>query len=230
MPLPKPDVQRWLETVAPKVGMTRVALDAGLPRLRVVQQLHSGSVAEATVVAIARSKGLDPLETLASFPAYASLCPASPAPHEAMSLIGAGPLLRAAGARVDGLQVREDELGPIHFEGSSRQWFAACDDGTLRERTASELGLGRTGLWRMLNGTIRPDVASLVAKVGGTPLCGALVVADVLAPAEAGWKPGERAEALNRAPVSTLMALAELRAHEAGLRGKQDENYAGHLG
>lgn len=230
MPLPKPDVQRWLEAVAPKEGMTRLALDAGLPRLRLVQQLSSGNVAEATVSAVARSRGLDPLEALASFSPYKALRLSRPSPAEALALIDAGRLLRAAGLKLEGVGADELDLGPVVFEGSSRQWFAACDNGSMRETVASTLGLSRSGLWRMLNGTVRPDVAAAVATEAGTPLSTAFVVADVLTPAEAGWRDDERAQVLADASVAEVLQVAEVRAHEAVLKARQDENFMGHLG
>lgn len=230
MPLPKHDVQRWLDAIAPKEGMTRLALNAGLPRLRLVQQLASGNVAEATVSAVARSRGLDPVVVLASFEPYAALRRAQPSRAEALALIEAGRLLRAAGSKLEGVDAPESELGSPAFEGASRQWFVACDAGALRETIAATLGLSRSGLWRMLNSTIRPDVAALVAAEAGTPLSTALVVADVLTPAEAGWRDDERARALSKASVTEVLQVAELRAHEAVLKGRQDENFVGHLG
>lgn len=230
MPLPKHDVQRWLDAIAPKEGMTRLALNAGLPRLRLVQQLASGNVAESTVSAVARSRGLDPLIALASFEPYAALRRARPSRAEALALVEAGRLLRAAGSKLEGVDAPESELGSPAFEGASRQWFVACDAGSLRETIAATLGLSRSGLWRMLNSTIRPDVAALVAAEAGTPLSAALVVADVLTPAEAGWRDDERARALSKASVTEVLQVAELRAHEAVLKGRQDENFVGHLG
>lgn len=230
MTLPKHDVQRWLGAVAPQEGLTRLALDAGLPRLRLVQQLSSGNVAEATISAVARSRGIDPLAALASFGPYSALRPAHPTPSEALALIEAGRLLRAAGAKLEGADVPEAELGPAVFEGASRQWFIACDTGSMRESIAATLGLSRSGLWRMLNSTIRPDVAALVSAEAGTSLSAALVVAEVLTPTEAGWRDDERARVLSKASVAEVLHVAEVRSHEAALKGRQDENFMGHLG
>lgn len=230
MSLPRSEVQRWLDRVAPGVGLTRLALDAGLPRLRLVQQIGSGSVGEQTVATIARSLNLAPLRELSQFSALADLAPAPPSPGEVLSLVRPEAMLRAAADRLAGQNISEEQLQELGFPELTRQWFDACDTGELRGHLKAKLGLSQSGLWRMFEKGLRPDVAVVSARWAGFPIGSALVVSRVLTPTEAGWPVDERAALLNAMPLSAVLRAAESRAHELGLREKQAEDFEQNLG
>lgn len=182
------------------------------------------------MAAVARSLSLAPLRELTQFPALADLEAAPPSSREVLSLVRPAGTLRAAADRLSGQPVSEEQLQDLRFPDLARQWFEACDGGGLRGHLKAELGVSQSGLWRMLEKTLRPDVAVASARWAGFPIASALVVSGVLTPAEAGWSTEERATLINAMPLSSVLRAAELRAHETGLREKQAEDFEQNLG
>lgn len=75
MKLGRSEVQSWLDEIAPGAGLVRLAQIAGLPRLRVTQQVRRSSVAPATIAAISRGLGLGPLAELSKFRGLRKIVP-----------------------------------------------------------------------------------------------------------------------------------------------------------
>ena len=70
MILTKNDVEHWLSSVAPGIGLTVLSKQAGFSRIRIIQQLAGDRVPAETIIKVSRVLGLNPLEQLRSFQDY----------------------------------------------------------------------------------------------------------------------------------------------------------------
>lgn len=180
MKLGRSEVQSWLDAVAPDTGLVRLAQLSGLPRLRITQQVSRGSVAPATIAAIARGLGLDPLAELSKFPQFSGLVPSSPAADETPSFFATHSLLQGTVHRLKSVITDEAEIGDEFYDHVALHWFALADDGNLRAHIQQELGIAQPTLWKMLRTRLREDVSLEIAKYANFPLVSALVVSGVL--------------------------------------------------
>ena len=221
MKLGGPEVQSWLDAVAPDTGLVRLAQLAGLPRLRVTQQISRGSVAPATITAIARGLGLEPLTELSKFSQFSGLAPASPAADEIPAFIPTPGLLQGTVHRLKSVITDEAELGDKTYDQLALHWVTLADDGNLRSHIHQKLGIAQPTLWKMLRTRLREDVSLEIARYASFPLVSALVVSDILTGQEAGWDSDCRSTWVNNIPLVQLLATAEKRLHEVG---KQEGN------
>jgi len=228
--LGRSEVQSWLDAVAPGTGLVRLAQLSGLPRLRVTQQVSRGSVAPATVTAIARGLDLDPLTELSKFHQFSGLVPASPAADELPSFIATPGLLQATVHRLKSVITDEAELGEETYDQLALNWFALADEGNLRAHIQQELGIAQPTLWKMLRSRLREDVSLEIARYANFPLVSALVVSGVLTGKEAGWDADCRSRWVNNVPLGQLLAVAEKRLHEVGKQERNLEMFENHLG
>lgn len=231
VPLTKSDVEKWLASVAPGVGLTVLSKEAGFSRIRIIQQLTADRVREETIIKVSRVLGLDPLEQLRSFHGYESFAPSRPDPREIGAYIQWEHLLRACAALEFNERVTEASLGPLLVEGTSRQWIDSIDpDGGLRKHL-QELGpISNPGLSNMLNGPLRLDLALLATQYAKVPTISAFVIAHLLTPAEAGWSEHERATWLQELDRTERLQLMETRIHTALVREQRSQDFINHLG
>lgn len=141
MKLGRDKVQAWLDEVSPGSSTVRLAALADLPRLRVKQHLARGNIAPATIAAISRGLGLDPLTQLACFNAFADLTPASPSDGERPGFISSPGLFRACAQRLENQPMAEARLGTGGYDLAALYWFNLANDGALRTRIADDLGV-----------------------------------------------------------------------------------------
>lgn len=231
MPLTKSDVERWLNSVAPGVGITVLSKEAGYSRIRILQQLAGDRVQAETIIKVSRVLGLDPLEQLRSFSGYESFIPSRPDPREIGAFIQWEHLLRACASIEFNERVTEPSLGPIHFGETSRQWIDSIDpDGGLRKHLQGLGPISNQGLSKMLNGSLRLDLALLAAQYADIPKVSAFVAAHLLTPAEAGWVDNERVQWLHGLGKPARLQLVETRIHAALVREQRSQDFINHLG
>lgn len=229
MKLGRSEVQSWLDAVAPDTGLVRLARLSGLPRLRITQQVSGGSVAPATIAAIARSLGLDPFRELSKFPQFSNIVPASPVADEITAFIPTPGLLQVISHRLNSGMADEIELGDETYDQVALNWFALADDGNLRAHLQQELGIAQPTLWKMLRTRLREDVSLEIARYANYPPVSALVVSGVLTGIEAGWNADCRSDWANNVPLGQLSAVAEKRLHELGKQERNSEIFENEL-
>ncbi|MDV2982487.1 UNVERIFIED_CONTAM: hypothetical protein Q9R71_35460 [Actinomycetes bacterium ARC8] len=230
MKLTRNDVQAWLDKVAPDSGITTLSQNAGLPRLRLFQQMHAGNVPPSTVVHIARSLGLDPLKQLNSFSVFKNVAPEAPSPKEISAFVPTSSMLRACAARMDKSPLPGVEVEDDNSEYTPRFWFDLADDGKLREALKVDLKISQPTLWKMLRTRLREDVSLYVADYAGFPLSSALVVCGLLTPQECGW-PADYAKLwLREVALSDLLEATERRLRDVAKIERNREAFDDHLG
>ena len=231
MILTKSDVEQWLDSVAPGIGLTVLSKQAGFSRIRIIQQLAGDRVPVETIIKVARVLGLNPLDQLRSFPGYEYLKPSSPSRREVSAFIQWEHLLRASAALEFGETITESSLGPIHFGETSRQWVDCIDpNGGLRKHLQAAGPISNPGLSKMLNGPLRLDLALLAAQYADIPTVSALVAAHLLTPSEAGWAVDERVQWLQELGRVERLQLVETRIHAALVREQRTQDFINHLG
>nr|WP_176704721.1 hypothetical protein [Arthrobacter sp.]AXV46355.1 hypothetical protein pA40H1_p69 [Arthrobacter sp.] len=205
-------VKEWFASDCPDTSIAKLATGAGMSRVTLHQQLLRGQVPATTVVAIARSLGQLPLQTLARFDPYKDLVPSRPDSREILAFLDWPELLVAVGQVYRNVPITEAQLGSMHFPDSSRVWVDAIDSGSIRKAVEDDLGMASSNMAAALRTTLKLPLAVAFARAAGTPLASAFVVADVLTPVEAGWQPDERKEALLALDVSRLLNLVNGRS------------------
>lgn len=230
MKLGRAEVQSWLDEAAPGTGSVRLAQQSNLPRLRITQQVNRGSVSPATIVAIARALGLDPLGELVRFPAFSGISPGTPSAKEMVAFIPTAALLHATANRLNDVLTDESELGNEFYDHLPLNWFDRASDGNLRNYLQQELGVTQPTLWKMLRTRLREDVVLAVARYADFTPVSALVVSGLLNSTEAGSEPGCRAHWANTVSLGQLLEEAEKRLHEVGKYERNRETFEEHLG
>lgn len=231
MILTKSDVEQWLDSVAPGIGLTVLSKQAGFSRIRLIQQLTGDRVQVETIIKVSRVLRLDPLEQLSSFRGFEHLRPSRPGQREVGAFIQWDFLLRACAQIEFGEPVTESMLGPVDFAETSRQWIDSIDpNGGLRKHLQVAGPISNQGLSRMLNGPLRFDLALLAAQYADIPRVSALVVSGLLSPAEAGWAADERVQWLNRLGRVERLQLVEARIHSVIVREQRTQDFINHLG
>lgn len=205
-------VKEWFALRCPDDSVSRIATRAGIGRVTLHQQIVRGNVSEASVIAIARSQQLSPIEELASFALYAELVPAPPAPQEILSFIDWPKLLVAIGLIYEGREIAESDLGDPLYPDSSRVWVESIDKGLLRKTVEEDLGLASSNVATALRSTLKLPLALAFARHAGVPMASAFVVSGLLTPLEAGWGAEERKAALLSRDMVQLLELVGMRA------------------
>ena len=205
-------VKEWFASDCPDTSIAKLAAGAGMSRMTLHQQLLRGQVPATTVIAVARALGQPPLQALARFDPYQELVPARPDHREILAFLDWPELLVAAGQIYRDIEITESQLGSLHFPDSSRVWVDAIDSGSLRKAVEDELGMASSNMATALRATIKVPLAVSFARNAGTPLSSAFVVAEALTPAEAGWDPEERKQALLALDTNALLQLVSSRS------------------
>ena len=231
MILTKTDVEHWLDSVAPGIGLTVLSRQAGFSRIRIIQQLAGDRVQVETIIKVSRVLDLNPLEQLRAFKGHEDLEPSRPDRREVGAFIQWEHLLRASAALELGEPVTESSLGPTHFGETSRQWIDSIDpDGGLRKHLQAAGPISNPGLSKMLNGPLRLDLALLAAQYSDVPRVSAFAAAHLLTPAEAGWVADERVQWLQGLGKVERLQLVETRIHAAIVREQRTQDFINHLG
>lgn len=228
MPVSAKAFQRWLQGIAPDASTADVCRVSGIKRTTLAQQLVRGKVAEATVVAISRAYGLNPVSALAGFDAYRSLAvPPQPPTHgELVSQVSTPDLLRAVLARTmddpgaaagTRSAAGPPPLTPAPHATSVRNWVDAIDDGELRHRVSAATGVAPQNFSAQLTANrLAPELAVATSLAAGVGPAGGLVATGLVTEAEAGWPPDARQAALNAMSDGDLTALAGERLQALG--------------
>lgn len=231
VPLTKTDVEHWLNSVAPGVGLTVLSREAGFSRIRILQQLAGDRVPVETILRVSRVLKLDPLEQLRSFQGYEHLEPSRPDHREVGAYLQWEHLVRGCTAIEFNEPLNEAALGSMTFNEASRQWVDSVDpDGGLRKHLKRVGPISDPGLSKMLNGPLRLDLALLAAQYADIPKVSAFVVARLLTPTEAGWVADERVQWLQGLGKIQRLQLLETRIHAALVREQRNQDFVKHLG
>ncbi|WP_343317964.1 hypothetical protein AAFM46_11830 [Arthrobacter sp. TMP15] len=218
MTVPARLFQQWLGAVAGSTSHAAVCRAAGIKRSTLAQQLVRGRVSTATVAAISRSLDLPVVSALAAFPAFNDLSSGMkpPTSAELLSQISDTDLLQEILNRNTAAASLSSpsplQLSPAPPSSSVRNWLDAIGRAELRQRIASEAGIAPQNLSAQISAnrlTVQLAIAS--ARIAGVGFTNGLVATGFLTPAEAGWLPGSREEALRRTANSALLSLASAR-------------------
>ncbi|MFJ5862522.1 hypothetical protein ACIQCM_13975 [Pseudarthrobacter sp. NPDC092439] len=228
MPVPAKAFQRWMQGIAPDASTADICRVSGIKRTTLAQQLVRGKVGEATVVAISRAYGVNPVAALAGFDAYRSLAGPWQAPThgELVSLVSTPDLLRAVLARTaeDSAEAAgphgpggPPSLTPAPHSTSVRNWVDAIDDGELRHRVSAATGVAPQNFSAQLTANrLAPELAVATSLAAGVGPAGGLVATGLVTEAEAGWPPDARQAALDAMSDGDLTALAGERLQALG--------------
>jgi hypothetical protein len=112
----------------------------------------------------------------------------------------------AAESGTDAAQIK---FSPIPHRASVRAWLDAIGPAGLRQQLSRSTGIAPQNLsTQILANRLPPALALRCARIAGVGLANGLVATGLITPAEAGWAPGSRAEALRKTANSALVALA----------------------
>jgi hypothetical protein len=216
------DFRHWMQELAPGKSAADVCRRSGVKRSTLAQQLVRGKVTEATVVAVARAYGENPVLGLARFDPYRDLA-ASTAPPTDAELLSQVPTARF----LRELLVRSGELAAEPGGAASspdsaqepavRQWVEAIDDGELRQRVSVASGVAPQNFSAQLSANrLSPELAVSTARAAGVGLRNGLVVTGLVTPGEAGWAPEASEEAMRRLPDTELVLMSSERLAALG--------------
>ena len=236
MPVSALDFRHWLQELAPGSSAADVSRLSGVKRSTLAQQLVRGRVAEATVVAVARAYGQNPVLGLARFEPYRELA-ASVAPPTDAELLSQVPTARflyellvrgqrAGGppATVAGGAPAPVDASPAAGELTVRQWVEAIDDGELRHRVSHAAGIAPQNFSAQLSANrLSPELAVSTAREAGVGLRNGLVVTGLVTPREAGWPPEAFEQAVLRLADADLALMAADRLAALGRALRRDE-------
>lgn len=222
MPVSALDFRHWMQELAPGKSAADICRRSGVKRSTLAQQLVRGKVPEATVVAVARAYGQNPVLGLARFDPYRELA-ASTAPPTDAELLSQVPTARF----LRELLVRSGELAPNgthpvsgapgHPDAAVRQWVEAIDDGELRQRVSIASGVAPQNFSAQLSANrLSPELAVSTAREAGVGLRNGLVVTGLVTAGEAGWPPEATEGALRRLPDAELVLMASERLAALG--------------
>ncbi|MDP9885236.1 hypothetical protein J2W21_002758 [Sinomonas atrocyanea] len=225
----------WLQELAPGNTAADVCRRAGLKRSTLAQQLVRGKVAEATVVAVARAYGENPVLGLARFSPYRDLASstATPTDAELLSQVSTARLLEellVRGGELPEVPAAAAHPAPARAESECsscepdvRQWVDAIDDGDLRQRVSEAAGIAPQNLSAQLRANrLSPELAVSTAREAGVGLRNGLVITGLVTATEAGWPLEAWEQAVRRLPDAELafMAAERLAALGRALRRK----------
>lgn len=242
MPVSALDFRHWLQELAPGSSAADVSRLSGVKRSTLAQQLVRGRVAEATVVAVARAYGQNPVLGLAHFDPYRELA-ASVAPPTDAELLSQVPTARllhellvrgqhaerttAVPATVASPAPATVDAAPAAGEPTVRQWVEAIDDGELRQRVSQAAGIAPQNFSAQLSANrLSPELAVSTAREAGVGLRNGLVVTGLVTPREAGWPPEAFEQAVRRLPDADLALMAADRLGALGRALRREERDA----
>ena len=255
MPVSALDFRHWLQELAPGSSAADVSRLSGVKRSTLAQQLVRGRVAEATVVAVARAYGQNPVLGLAHFEPYRELAASVAPPTDAellsqvptarllhellargqhagdLAAAGVEPAATASAAEQVGAATIRVDAAPTVGEPTVRQWVEAIDDGELRQRVSHAAGIAPQNLSAQLSANrLSPELAVSTAREAGVGLRNGLVVTGLVTPREAGWPPESFEQAVRRLPDAdlALMAADRLGALGRALRREERDAHATH--
>lgn len=239
MPVSALTFRDWLQELAPGRSAADVCRQSGVKRSTLAQQMVRGKVAEATVVAIARAYGENPVLGLARFTPYTDLAASTmvPTDGELLSQVSTPRLLeelltRSGGHPIGGHPVgghpmaapdptaAPDSTAGVDCttcESGVRHWVDAIDDGDLRQRVSEAAGIAPQNLSAQLRANrLSPELAVSTAREAGVGLCNGLVVTGLVTATEAGWPHASCELAVKRLPTAELAFMASERLGELG--------------
>ncbi|UKF26693.1 MULTISPECIES: hypothetical protein [Clavibacter] len=225
--------KRWASDTPLPSATSPLAQAIGVGRMSLQRQLVSGRVREETVIASARSVGLDPVQALSVFSEYEDLSRGVKPPSlgEVLSQVtledATAALLRRRGglhaARLSGGWIWQD---PPHPDGL-KSWVDAVDPGSIRMQLVERLGMSPQQLSRDITGNgLRPRHLIEVARLANTSLTSGLAVVGMVTLEEAGWPVDARDQAIDRLPELELIELVQAKlaiAHRVARRRADDD-------
>lgn len=217
MPLPGAELLAWLETNGYPTSVSELSRAISLPRGTLRNQMARNSVAEGTVVALARHFGANVLRALGAFETYAGLAEDSrgPAPVEVLSQVHYADVLAellARSGREGASGLRGRALVGIPHEESVRSWLDAVDNGELRRRISEETGVATNNISTQLtHNRLSPELAYAASRLAGVSPASGFVVTGLITPAEGLWPARAREDALLEASDEDLLAVAQNR-------------------
>ncbi|WP_077490811.1 hypothetical protein [Sinomonas mesophila] len=239
MPVSALDFRHWLQELAPGSSAADVSRLSGVKRSTLAQQLVRGRVAEATVVAVARAYGQNPVLGLARFEPYRELAVsvAPPTDAELLSQVPTARLLHellVRGEHAGGPPAAEPVgalpqagAAPAAGEPTVRQWVEAIDDGELRQRVSHASGIAPQNFSAQLSANrLSPELAVSTAREAGVGLRNGLVVTGLVTPREAGWPPEAFEQAVLRLADADLALMAADRLAALGRALRREERDA----
>lgn len=217
----------WMQELAPGISAADVCRRSGVKRSTLAQQMVRGKVAEATVVAVARAYGENPVLGLAHFAPYQDLAASTAAPTDAelLSQVSTSRLLAELLVRSGELAHAPSGLGPTahgglecaNCEPDVRHWVDAIDDGELRQRVSEVAGIAPQNLSAQLRANrLSPELAVSAAREAGVGLRNGLVVTGLVTASEAGWPREACEDAVHRVPDAELAFMASERLAALG--------------
>lgn len=215
MPLPGAELLAWLETNGYPTSVSELSRAISLPRGTLRNQISRNSVAEGTIVAMARTFGGNALRALGAFEAYAGLADESrgPRPDEVLSQVHYSDVLAellARSGRVEASGLRGRELVAIPHEESVRSWLDAIDSGDLRRRISEERGVATNNISTQLTqNRLSPELAYAASRLAGVSLASGFVITGLISPAEGLWPARAREDVLLEASDEDLLAVAQ---------------------
>lgn len=218
----------WLQELAPGKTAADICRQSGVKRSTLAQQLVRGKVAEATVVAVARAYGQNPVLGLARFAPYRDLASSTAAPTDAelLSQVSTSRLLEELLVRSGELAQAPTPARPpasrpesecASCEPDVRQWVDAIDDGDLRQRVSEATGVAPQNLSAQLRANrLSPELAVSTAREAGVGLRNGLVITGLVTATEAGWPLASWEQAVHRLPDAELAFMAAERLAALG--------------
>lgn len=215
MPLRGAELLAWLETNGYPTSVSELSRATSLPRGTLRNQISRNSVAEGTVVAVARVFGGSVLVGLGAFEAYAGLADESrgPLPAEVLSQVHYSDVLAellARSGREGASGLRGRDLVAIPHEESVRSWLDAVDTGELRRRISDETKVATNNISTQLtHNRLAPELAFTASRLAGVSLASGFVITGLITPAEGLWPVRAREDALLEAPDEVLLDVAQ---------------------
>lgn len=213
------ELKAWLGHFSLSASPSALSAATGLNRGTLRNQLLRGSVAEATIVAIARTYNLGVVRSLAYFTPYTDLesRPLRPTFQEVMSQTHLADLMAELQSRQSQRHYPRNirngfSLIDLPHDGSVRSWIDAIDPGDIRKLMAQETGANVAYIANQLSeNKLNPPLALAASRAGGVSLASGFVVTGVITPDEGGWPIRAREEALLEAPDDALVEIIAAR-------------------
>lgn len=214
------EFKKWLESASLSDSATTLSEATGLNRGTLRNQMLRGSVAETTVIEVARVYGLSPLQALAAFTPYHDLRsePLMPTEAELLSQVQVADLMAEFQFRTSkkyrGASIRNLPLFDLPHEGSIRAWIDAIDLGDIRKAMTAATGVAAPNIGSQLtDNRLSPALAVAAAKAAGVSIASAFVITGLITPAEGGWPVRAREDALLGVSDAQLVDVIYARIH-----------------
>lgn len=223
------EFKRWLDSASLSASPTALSAATGLNRGTLRNQLLRGSISETTVVAVARAYNLGVVRALSFFSPYTDLesRPLEPTTEEVTSQVHVADLMAELQFRVSQKHYPRKLRGDIPLiafphEGSVRAWIDVIDGGDIRRAMSQETNVAATYIANQLSeNKLNPSLALAASRAGGVSLASGFVITGVISPAEGGWQPRAREDALLEASDEDLVDVIAARIRLLQRRLKQ---------